>query len=259
MSDNGTPQPLGYAPPARWYGRRRWRRVAALCVLIAVGVAGWRYGAAAVERATILYWQRQCLTFAPPAGNVAFESDPTGAATLLRQGKSRGYYPMGAEPRLDGSWARPPTAALYPECWNKFGDVTDPMGATSMTFGAILYLHERRTPEGTPVLVSIRLGVPTMGDGASIEPEVIEPAGWSKPARQLNWGASVGRVEWPDLMKRNRRLRVFSGQSDPAHAARFHIPFELDGKADTIVGEVIDEDGLLSFELESDRPRFDPP
>src|SRR4051794_39233692 len=65
---------LDYAPAPPVLRRRRARRVMLGIVLLAVVVAGWRWGPGAYRRASLLYWQRQCLRYAAPGERVVYDS-----------------------------------------------------------------------------------------------------------------------------------------------------------------------------------------
>ena len=65
---------LQYAPRPKLWRRRRFR-LALLVLLGAAAVAGWWWRAdvaSSVATAKMLYAQRQCMTFEPPAGQEPF-------------------------------------------------------------------------------------------------------------------------------------------------------------------------------------------
>src|SRR5688572_27391931 len=98
------PPRLAYAPPPRWHRRRKFR-LGVLCgVLLVLAVAGWRWGPAGWKHAQFLYWQRQCLAYAPAADQVVYDNDPARAAALLQQ---PGYVNVAAP-------GAPPVAAYMP-------------------------------------------------------------------------------------------------------------------------------------------------
>src|SRR5687768_4241515 len=115
MTSNATaqaepaPARLAYAPPPRWHRRRRVR-LGVLCgALLCLAVAGLRWGPAGWKHAQFLYWQRQCLSYAPAADQVVYENDPQRAGQLLGQPGYVNVAPQGA----------PPVAVYTPRCWSE--------------------------------------------------------------------------------------------------------------------------------------------
>lgn len=82
MTDVTTPA-LEYAQPIAWHKVRRWRRrmIVAGLMLAAIGFVSW--APSLWRHAQLLYWQRQCLAYAPPATQVMFDPDPHRAVHHL--------------------------------------------------------------------------------------------------------------------------------------------------------------------------------
>src|SRR3954469_13288116 len=97
---------LNYAPPPSGR-RRRVRRAVLLLLAVAMAIAGWRWGPAVRDRAALLYWQRRCATYAPPADQVVYATDP---ADVAARGGDRAYVvqPFGPPTGTPVAARRPP-------------------------------------------------------------------------------------------------------------------------------------------------------
>src|SRR4051812_7643715 len=73
---------LDYAPAPPTLRRRRVRRMILGVMLLGAVVAGWRWGPGAYRRASLLYWQRQCLRYAAPGETVVYDSEAVAGAAL---------------------------------------------------------------------------------------------------------------------------------------------------------------------------------
>ena len=237
-----TPAPLAYAPPPRWHRRRRFRLGVLAGLLLCLAVAGWRWGPAGWKQAQFLYWQRQCLAYAPAADHVVYEGDAARAAALLQQ---PGYVNAGTPAE--------PVAAYVPKCWAEAMRVGG-VPVTNTGFGpggagATLFLHERRTasgvrrlvavqaPAGTPVVVALPIPAPVV-----VRPATLTSGPEVRPA--------TAKVELDVLFSANPNgglfslfstpaaggTRFFAGQADPADPSHFTIPFENSGSRGTIEG-----------------------
>jgi hypothetical protein len=119
--------------------------------------------------------RQTCLSYAPPAGLVAYEEDPAEAAKLLSSGNGKYESTMqgfGGIPQVEArklrsngqlvvpSEFRPPVVAAAPDAFKEF---VDNRGGGQGLFGgqidtpALLFLHERTSPRGTRALVEVRL------------------------------------------------------------------------------------------------------
>lgn len=217
---------LHYAPPPRWYCRRRWRRaVVAVVVAVLLGCGLW-WGRPAIQHMRLLYWQRQCLTYAAPSNRVVYEGDPAAAAALLSR---RGY----ANPGTTGG---SPAAAWRPRCWVEF----DRLAGTGAATGIPVFLHERRSTTGARRLVVVQHpGSWTPAGAASLPPLVmlIEPASLreSPKVRPALVECTAEGVLLPSFDGTDR-LRVFAGQADPHDMSHFTIAYELNGQPGRIDG-----------------------
>jgi hypothetical protein len=222
---------LDYSPaPPRC--RRRLRRAGLVVAVVAIAVAGWRWGPAVRDRATLLYWQRRCATYAPPPDQVVYA---TGAADAAALGRDRAYAAWPSGPPN----GPPVTYRLPPDCVGRY----PPAASTASTAagagtppGPVLFLHERRTPAGERRVVVVRLypssWVPVLS-------HTIRPAGLrAAPAVDPRPGLSTGFFFAADPAR--HRLRILAGQPDPADASRFTIDYDVDGKPGTVRGQLVD-------------------
>src|SRR5437870_3100301 len=78
--------PLDYAPAATRFSRRRIALLALVCIIIALGVAWWRWGSVIRSRIRYLQLQRQCMNYTAPAGQVMFTTDDDERKQLIALG-----------------------------------------------------------------------------------------------------------------------------------------------------------------------------
>ena len=140
---------LDYARPRR---RRRWGRVAILCLILGCAGAVTHYHKPIWRRAQVVYWERQCMSYEPPAGAVTHEADPLRAAALLAAGPDYERTPNGKG------------ALLRPRCWRnlealmpRLAGLTNWMPSPGVyDKPATLFLHERRSKGGVRRLVHLQ-------------------------------------------------------------------------------------------------------
>lgn len=248
------PSPLGYAPPPRWHRRRRFGLALLVTLLLCLALAGWRWGPGGWKHAQFLYWQRQCLAYAPPADHVVYENDPSRAAALLQRPGYVNVSPASA----------PPVAVHTPRCWSEamgLGGV--PVVNTGFGPGgpgATLFLHERTTPSGVRRLVAIHAPAAALAVAALPipAPVIVQPATLTAGPAVRN---AVARVEFNLVLQSpsaggfsllstpaGTTTRFFAGRPDPADPSRFTIPFETGDTRGEIQGRLEDGDTLrLAF------------
>src|SRR3954471_18770976 len=109
---------LDYAKaPSR---KRRIFQPAMWVVLIAaVFFAGYRWGSQALQQTQLLYWQRQCLSYAPPADMVVYESEPSAVATLVAKDSRYTKTVLAPIIQLSTSLTSVTCASYVPDCWTK--------------------------------------------------------------------------------------------------------------------------------------------
>jgi hypothetical protein len=217
---------LDYAPAPPVLRRRRVRRVILGIVLLGAVVAGWRWGPGAYRRASLLYWQRQCLRYAAPGERVIYESDP-GAGAALRAADR--HYQL-VTPRWVSKLVTSATGHV-PDCWTRFGGAGP--GFPTAT-GPVLFLHELRTPSGQRRLVAITAAfppneLPKFISGYDVEAQIIEPGTWKLAPQNQTGGIPLSVLS--GIPPTPPHVRVLAGQPDPADPSHFTVRFEVDGVA----------------------------
>jgi hypothetical protein len=231
--------PLEYAPGAPVRRRRRIKRVVQLFALLGVGLAAWRWGPAARDQATLLYWQRECLRFEFPADVVLYERDPARAAALLRaqdpQYVALAYYGHG-QPMV--------THAVYqPRALREFATRSS---ATTPAQRSIVFCHDRRTPAGKRRLVIVYTS-PWNDFGPLWEWALFEPAGLASPPRPLSAGGHQFGYSNSSGFYVPRRLGP--GHADPADPTHFTFPCLVNGQPSaTYDGRLTDDDKVVITE-----------
>ena len=223
------PGTLGYAPARP---RRRYHRWLVVVVLLATaGFAAWRWGGEAWHRARVLYYQRQCARYAPPADQVVFDSHPQRAARLEDDAAYVVLRPSGGV-----------TEALRnpPEAWVELCRLEGWNPLMMSGAGVELFLHERRNSKGERRIVVLEY------DPHSWTPllaRVVTPGGFRDPPKLPPGPAHMSAL----LLTASSgppHLRLFAGQPDPADESRFTIRFDRGGKIGTIYGQLKDDDGV---------------
>lgn len=212
---------LDYAPLPRLHERRVVRRAAAV-VLIAAGLMfGLRFGPTAWRAAKAQYWQRACLRYEPPAGQVVCEELPAWAGNV------------------------PPFLSAIPKP-RQLSELEAALGvAAAAARGPVLYLHERRTADGRRYLVVVRRVPPDRRQSwdapVGLDVEIRDPPGWF--AR----GSQAVTTFHPDPFPRAfeaqqdaAALTIFAGRSDAEDQAGFTIAFETADGRGTLAGTLRD-------------------
>jgi hypothetical protein len=219
--------PLIYAPPPRpWHRRERARRVLALVAIAILSLASYRWGPPVWNQARMLYWQRECLAFTPPPGQMVWDDGlPSGGSMKT---------PHGAAP---------------PVCWARLQRCIGGTGAP----GALALLHELRSKNGVRRLVAI--GDTGMG-GLMPLCVVIEPGSLRTSPKVVNVPVEVKLDDVdPEFLflsasqGPHASTRIFAAQLDPGDAAHFTIRFEYKGRSSVVcqgsVDGYLEDDGNL--------------
>jgi hypothetical protein len=203
----------------------------------------------------LLYWQRQCLNYSPPEGQVVWEPDPAAAAALLAD---RSHY---VSPGLDWLFKG---SAVYrpPAAWALFAPriLSDGLGMHEAEM-PLVYLHERRTRAGLRRLVVIHHLPMIAHAGPSpflLWCSLVEPAPFTGTPRVLSHTAHAGGpAEWQDLNAPVPATRYFAGRTDSSDAARFTLHYETASRRGTIEGRLLEDGRSLAF-IFLDGPAVDP-
>lgn len=216
------PQQLDYAPPPR---RRARRRIIVAITALALLAGAWKYGPGAWDHARLLYYQGKCLSYGGAADEVVYEDD--GKAVI----RSR-YSALLTNYHAVRSWP----------------------GAKQ---GALLFMHEMKTPEGEARLVTVeatlRIGVFSRPQ-VEYERAVMKLADlWSKRRNRTQYTHST--MDRPPLSAGQvYPLKIFAGQPDPQNPSHFTIRFELGGKEGMFDGWLESDGRVLVEEREPVQP-----
>ena len=221
---------LEYVAASRRSAGRRWK-LACLLAGAVVGLLGVRHwGIPWAEQAWYLARQNQCASYAPEGSTLAYEQHIADRQLVL-SANMHGMVPV-----------RFLSAGM-------FGDSGDPLGAIGRSLGCaraiglsepgIVFLHERHTPRGQPLIVAISL-VPCRGNSQYSSAFMAHsfygmPVGW-RPGSRVKW--IDGDMIWSMPVSQQEDFRAFMGTPDASDSSKFTIPYELDGQAGIIDGYV---------------------
>lgn len=194
--------------------RRLLRRALPLLIVLAA-VMGWG-GVAARDQYRLISVQKLCATYTLPPGEVVYEAK---------------IEPV-KEPTAKEPWAElaevTHTKKPAPEPWQELTKISGE--PPLLDGGPVLFLHERRSACGERRVVCVEytgawspLVVRTVHCGSLVTRASFDPLQWS-----------------PNPNLTGRRLRFFAGQPDPADPARFTIAYDMDGRAGTVEGRLLD-------------------
>jgi hypothetical protein len=210
----------------------------------------------------ILYWQRACMGYGRSADTVVYEEEPTAAAKLLASGGDYGAYLLLRQYPKSPIGPTISAAAATAPCWVKLRTVSGIRvgiaqyssrtswipGKTLGGDGAILFMHECRSPGGHRRLVVINYCpdtnsfTPWFFEGDSYDPYVVSPASLTAQLQSLGKGSGVDvRSTWPGTPP---LVRMFAGQPDPGDPAHFTIRYQMWGQEDVLDGRLMDDDSV---------------
>jgi hypothetical protein len=180
----------------------------------------------------LLYHQHQCLSYSAPADQVVFDTEPGQVAHLA----SDPHYLIATE---IASRRRTPD-------WDSFL-AKGFRGVTGLAplppNNPILFMHERKSPNGTVRLVVVERTAglaepPLFIAGFDVEAFAIEPGRIVRPPHWLPfaWDIDVAYNPGP-----HRDIRIYAGQVDPADASHFTIRYESGGKTNIADGNLGDD------------------
>jgi hypothetical protein len=226
-------QPLSYAPILPWHRRPLVRRRIAMFVLLTVAVVTlvWR-GPWALQRANLLWVQRQCMNHPAPAEQVIYATDPTDDPFARTEERALKQPPPTYWTVYERSLP-PPVSVVAGTSLSPFDSSFD------CTAPAPVFLH-RRSAVGKERLIVMQFGGQILGGKAHqvVCCRVIQPAGITSGPTLL-WEQSlivVGSFEW------TATVRMFAGQPDASDPAHFTVPVEVDDKRKIIDGRLQSDD-----------------
>ena len=236
---------LEYAPGEAVRRSRRARQIAGAIVLVVLVALGIRFGPGLWWRARMMYAVREARRYVAPPGQVVY-ADGTGMARpfVTWSGSSTAATTMtAASAQVAGdptAWSRVSAfAAAYNALFTPRGARPEPL----------VFLHERRAPNGTTLIVAVRLSGVTYYpvDGGTLactySHVLLQPNGWNAPTG-VAMGRAWGGVHFDSAVASLQRsdgntsgdgpaqpgaVRVFFGAPEPTHPSEFTVPYEVNG------------------------------
>lgn len=176
-------------------------------------LAGWRWGPRVWVAVRVQYWQRKCLAYDAPPGEVVVDFDPVA---------------IGPTKSLAST---APSAAAPPRCWTELNR----LAGNAVGGGTVLFLHERVSRTGVRRLVAIQAGGKP---GPFVVVQLIIPASGLNPLKpdipHIILQKDVVLFLDGDLV-----MRFGPGQFDPADSSHLTIPFRM-GQGPTAVAGTLE-------------------
>jgi hypothetical protein len=237
MTGGGEPTPelLDYAPPVRWWRRRRVAATLLVSLLLVCGASvAWRWGPWARDRITFLLAQQRCMNYAAPPNRVVITTHVEEVETLASSDLP--YRRLRRPASVNQGFDVMPYSWHTAEAWQNF-----PAGKWEP---GPAFLHARRTPGGERRLIALELSVG--GDDLLIYCRNFKPASL-RDNGDLSRGPRTIRGIYR-IFGLNEPIRVFAGQPDPNDASRFTIRCES-GKQSAIIRGQVHDDGRVAMEV----------
>jgi hypothetical protein len=210
MTDSPPPR-LDYGSPPQLLRSPRFQRwtIRGLIVLVLLSSIGW--GPSLCHNLRAVYWERQCMSYASPADEVAYGIDLTTGGIVVQKSVP---------------------------AWDTYYGFIKYAPAPSKGGFPVLFLHARQARGERPQLVAVDLR------GGNITAGELIFNTWTPHAGSLTYPPEVRSgiytVRLPEL-KTAEYLRFYTGQPDQNDLSHFTIVFEIDGQKGTIDGRVIGE------------------
>lgn len=235
---------LEYAPGEAARRHRRVRRIAGAVVLLVLVALGIWFGPGLWWRARMMHAVWQARRYVAPAEQVVYANAPgTIGPFTTWAGSSATTTKPAAGPRV----------AADPTAWSRLAGFEPGYNALFAPRGArpepLVFLHERRAPNGTTLIVAVRISGVTYYpvDGGTLACSyghvLLQPNGWNAPtgvAMGRAWGgvhldsaaASLQRSgdnTSGDGPAQPGAVRVFFGAPEPTNPSEFTVPYEVNG------------------------------
>ena len=194
-----------------------FRRGSLLVSVAAMIIAAILWGPRLWQRTSLLCVQWRCLHYSPSMDQVVCTERPFENGTLAS-------FPLALpDPAILSTYlARNPSFA----------------GTTQAASGPLLFMHERRSPAGKPLLMIVRRVPPQLRQSVDCpllyQGVLIEPATWTQDAKIVSIWEVAG-----DALTPGSDVRFFAGQCDPSNRARFDIGFDQGGRRGRINGVMV--------------------
>jgi hypothetical protein len=206
-------------------------------IIAVTGWLTWSFVSPQWPRMRLLYWQRSCLHYEAPPGQVVCWA--SNGSVGVDSSMVRIDDPEGGSLRYRD----------MPSCLENFCTVTD-SGLTSIdathTY-VVLFLHERSCARRARLVTVYRPVLPVARDNldCSLVYDVVEPYTWFAGGLVHHRGdASIYRADRRPFHVTTNAWRFYAGQPDPADASHFSIGYDADGKPGTIDGWLLPDDQL---------------
>jgi hypothetical protein len=211
---------LDYAPPPSRLSRLRRFVLPLILVALAILLArlGMRYWP--VFQAYRAY--RACAEYSAPPTHVVASTDPAVITALA--GSAPGYQ--------RGNFG----LAYVPPVWTKLYARLTQLGFLSE---GTAFLHERRSPNGMRLLISVDLLSPRSGTLMFFVRRFSPATPFQLAGERISFDG-LERIWIGD-----RNFRLFAGQPDLNDASHFTIPFDYDGEPGIIDGWVRDDTSVF--------------
>jgi hypothetical protein len=208
---------------------RRWRRVAVICLLFAVGIGLAQYGGEVLKHFAYLRWQSACSTWSLPEGTVAFTTVPEDVDRLV----NRLSYRIVPVEQLPAERPRVMVGLYQP-----LGHMHGLADRYEHRNDSILFLHLRRSLNGVPRIVSVQMSCNAANGTAALNfwinpPKSLPMMAWWEIAHRPVAQNSFQLISPPRFHSQSIArdtvvdVRVYAGQPDPLDDSHFTIEFDL--------------------------------
>lgn len=224
-------------PPLEYMPRRRRSRsarlIAGLAAAFALLAAGVMWGPPLYHASWMLFLERQCLKYATPVEQVAYE---------WHAGKLRGKTP-GDLVQIDDTRAASRTRR-WPSEWSRFADAI--RWRTTRPNDPLLFMHSLTTTSGGEYLVVVMLmhrQPDASSFGASVTADVFSPGSVRTPVRRqrATRGEPIRHARREPFLAYASLVRIFAGQADPSDRSHFTLDYEIDGERGVLDGYLQDD------------------
>jgi hypothetical protein len=220
-------QALDYAPPRRRMTRRRIVTIVIACVLVATGIAAWRWWTPLVWRIEYVRLQRDCMNYSAPADRVVYTTDPAEAKRLIALGG--GYHGVYVPATFDT------VAGFEPAEFAKVQSFKAMYGGPR---SSIAFMHERRSASGERRLIVLDCYDTNGGKTFGFWVYNMKPVALFSSQRLLLIASG------DELFHPKKSLRIFAGEPDANDGSKFAIRFDMDGKSGVVDGQLTNSGGI---------------